>query len=206
MVELETINLLVQIVGVSAAAIATVVGVRSYIVSNRRAEEARALELETRRAQLYMSLIDNWNTKEFSKMRYDSYNMDWTDLDDFSKKYNVSNNVDVFASYNVFGRAILGLAELWKKGLIDLAFLDGMMTADTLRWWGHFGSLEKERWRRGLPGWENVVPFVMEVIDYHRKNSPWDWNEDGTWRRTTSSKPWVKPEEMRPLMEKLRIK
>jgi hypothetical protein len=48
LVELETINLLVQIVGV-----------RSYIVSNRRAEEARAMELETRRAQLYMSLIDH---------------------------------------------------------------------------------------------------------------------------------------------------
>ena len=44
MVELETINLLVQIVGVSAAAIATVVGVRSYILSNRRAEEAKSKE------------------------------------------------------------------------------------------------------------------------------------------------------------------
>jgi hypothetical protein len=50
LVELETINMLVQIVGVSAAAIATVVGVRSYIVSNKRTEEARRRELETRQA------------------------------------------------------------------------------------------------------------------------------------------------------------
>ena len=56
MVELETINILVQIVGVSAAAIATVVGVRSYIVSNKRAEEARRRELETRQAWLFMQV------------------------------------------------------------------------------------------------------------------------------------------------------
>jgi hypothetical protein len=162
--------------------------------------------LQTRQAQLYMALIDNWNTKEFSNMRYDSYRMDWTDLDDYTKKYNPNNNVDLYASYNTFGRAILGLGELRKKRLIDIAFLDGMMMADTLRWWAHFGSLEKERWRRGLPGWENLVPFVMEVIEYHRKNSPWDFNEDGTWKRPASSKPWVKPEEMRLLQEKLNIK
>ncbi len=48
MVDLETINLLVQIVGVSLAAIATVVGVRSYLVSNKRAHETKDSELETR--------------------------------------------------------------------------------------------------------------------------------------------------------------
>jgi glutamate/tyrosine decarboxylase-like PLP-dependent enzyme len=62
MVDLETINLLVQIVGVSAAAIATVVGVRSYIVSNRRAKEARAMELETRRAQRARERADSLAT------------------------------------------------------------------------------------------------------------------------------------------------
>ena len=51
MVDLETINLLVQIVGVSAAAIATVVGVRSYIVSNKRAEEAKKKSRRPERAR-----------------------------------------------------------------------------------------------------------------------------------------------------------
>jgi len=172
MVELETINLLVQIVGVSAAAIATVVGVRSYIVSNRRAEEARALELETRRAQLYMSLTDHWNTKEFSIMRYESYGMEWTNYDDFSKKYNPSNNLDLYASWNTFGRSIIALADLWRKGLIDMDFFDGMMMTDILNWWAFFGSMEKERWERGRPGWRSSVPFIMEVIDYYKIKNP----------------------------------
>jgi hypothetical protein len=67
MVELETINMLVQIVGVSAAAIATVIGVRSYMISNKRAEEAkrkeqetRDRELETRQAQLFMQAFNRY--------------------------------------------------------------------------------------------------------------------------------------------------
>ncbi len=60
MVELKTINLLVQIVRVSAAEIATVIGVGSYINSNKRAQQTRDRELETRQAQLFMQLYDRW--------------------------------------------------------------------------------------------------------------------------------------------------
>ena len=65
MVDLETINLLVQIVGVSATAIAAVVGVSSYISSNKRAEENRRRELETRQAQLFMGIFQATTSKEF---------------------------------------------------------------------------------------------------------------------------------------------
>ena len=196
--------MLVQIVGVSSAAIATVVGVRSYMISNKRAEEARARELETRRAQLYMSLTDHWNTKEFSKMRYDSYSMDWTNYDDFHQKYNPSNNADLYASWNTFGRSILALAELKRKKLIDLDFLDGMMLTDVMNWWAHFGSMEKERWERGRPGWGGSNPFVMEIIEYYRKN-PLFFDENGNYKDGIN-KPWVKPEEMRLLMREFNIK
>jgi hypothetical protein len=74
LVELETINLLVQIVGVSSAAIATVLGVSSYINSSKRAEEAkkreqetRDRELETRQAQLLMQIFDRVSNKDFTR-------------------------------------------------------------------------------------------------------------------------------------------
>ena len=70
--------MLVQIVGVSAAAIATVLGVRSYMISNKRAEEAKSKEqetsdreLETRQAQLLMQIWDKVNNKDFLE--------DWTE-------------------------------------------------------------------------------------------------------------------------------
>ena len=117
-----------------------------------------------------MSLINRWNTAEFANQRYETYNMEWTDLEDFWKKYNIRDTPEIMASWNTFGRSILGLAELRNKGLIDIIFLDGMMLSDIRRWWVYFGALEKEAWEKGQPNWWSVVPFVAEVIDYDRRN------------------------------------
>ena len=154
-----------------------------------------------------MSLLNHWNSKEFAKMRFDAVGMEWTDLDDFSQKYNFRNNVDVYASQMTFGRSLLGLAELKRKGLIDLDFLDGMMTTDALNWWARFGALERERWKRGRPGWHSLVPFVMEVIEYSKIKRPWEFDENGDYKSSSArGQPWVKPEEMRQLMRELNIK
>jgi hypothetical protein len=73
MVELAEIGLILQTISVMSAATAAVIGVRSYINSNKRADEARKKEqetqelalkaqqhnLETRQAQLFMNLFDN---------------------------------------------------------------------------------------------------------------------------------------------------
>jgi len=178
------------------------VGVFYHIMTLRNTRKNQQLQLETRQAQLYMALLDRWNTKEFSTQRYDSYRMEWTDLDDFREKYNRRNNSDIFASWNTFGRSILGLAELKRKGLIDIGFLDGMMLTDILNWWVHFGSLEKEAWERGSPSWWSLFPFIMEVIEYDRKNRPEGYDENGAYK-WLRGKPWVQPEEMMQLRQKL---
>jgi len=195
MIELSTIRDLVTIFGVIA-------GFSYYVLTVKNTQKNQQLQLETRQAQLYMSLLDRWNTAEFSKQRYDSYNMEWTDLDDFRQKYNRKTNSDIFASWNTFGRTILGLAELKRKGLIDVDFLDGMMLADILNWWVRFGSLEKESWERGSPNWWSVVPFVMEIIEHDRKNRPKGYDEKGVYR-WLRGKPWVQPEEMMQLRRKI---
>jgi hypothetical protein len=193
-----------QTVSYIIAALSFTVTCTYYIMNLRNNQKNMQVTLETRKAQLYTSLLANWNTKDFSKIRYDTYNMEWTDLDDFRKKYNPSNNSDTFASWNTYGRSILGLAELRRKGLIDLDFLDGMMLADVLGWWAHFGSLEKEAWQRRRPNWRRVVPFVLEVIEYHRKRYPELYDENGNFRNLVG-RPWVQPEEMRQLQIELKI-
>jgi hypothetical protein len=168
----------------------------------RNANKTQEMQLETRHAQLYMNLLNRWNTKEFSKQRYDTYRMEWTDLDDFNQKYNPRDTPDIFSSYNTYGRSILGLAELKRKGLIDLDFLDGMMLQDILSWWRRFGTLEKERWERGTPAWYSHFPFIMEVIEYDRKNRPAGYYKDGKWRGS-GNRTWVQPEVIMELREQV---
>jgi hypothetical protein len=167
--------------------------------------KAQEQAVETRQAQLYMSLINRWNTKEFSKQRYDSYTMEFINLDDFQQKYNFENNPEIFASYNTFGRSILSLAELRKKGLIDIEFLDGMMLADVRNWWLRFGSSEKEAWERGRPRWWSHFPFILEVFEYDRIFSFKAYDENGDFRTQflRSNQTWVRPEEMMQLREKI---
>jgi len=52
MVELAEIGLILQTISVMSAATAAVIGVRSYINSNKRAEEAKRKEQETRNLEL----------------------------------------------------------------------------------------------------------------------------------------------------------
>jgi len=188
MVEASLVNM-VETIGI-------LVGVVIALIQLRDMEK-------TRRAQLYMSLLDRWNTKEFSEQRYEVYEMEWTDVDDWREKYNWRNNREIYASYNTFGRSILGLAELRRKGLIDMDFLDGMMLTDIVNWWAHIGSLEKEKCERGRPSWPSHFPFIMEVVEYDMKRRPFSYDENGNFRVRRPDETWVRPEEMMQLRREI---
>jgi hypothetical protein len=90
--------------------------------------------LETRQVELYISLWEKWNSKEFAKDRYDSYRMEWINRTDFHEKFNPSSDWEAQASWNSFGRSIEGLADLHRKNLIDIEFLDHEMLTDISGW------------------------------------------------------------------------
>lgn len=130
--------------------------------------------------------------------------MQFTGFEDFREKYNPRNNPESFASWNTFGRSIGGLAELKRKGLIDIAFLDGMMMSDVMNWWIRFGALEKEAWERGDPNWWSHFPFIMEVVDYRRKQFPSGFDENGASKTAHSrGQTWVNPEYMMQLRARI---
>src|SRR4030042_6004350 len=82
-----------QTISVMSAATAAVIGVRSYINSNKRAEEAkkkeqdtRDRELETRQAQLFMQIYGKWNEEGFTSHWFDLRGSTWTDYEKFKEK------------------------------------------------------------------------------------------------------------------------
>jgi hypothetical protein len=154
---------------------------------------------KTRQAELYLRLWERWNTKEFSEQRYKAYSIQCTDQDEFDEKYDGRKNPDVFAAWITFGRSILGLAELNKKRLIDIDFLDNSMISDIANWWTVFGALEKDSWEKGDPNFEGHFPFIRKVIDYDRRIRPFRYNENGEIALPWLAKyTWVPPEEMDP--------
>ena len=150
MVELETINLLVQIVGVSSAAIATVLGVSSYINSSKRAEEAkkreqetRDRELETRQAQLLMQIFDHVSNKDFTR-DWGEANYFWkrTDNKDYWKKY--GTNPEEYPKLKSVIDTYEGIGAILENKLVDPKMIYGVLRADPILYWEKFSPLMKE--------------------------------------------------------------
>ena len=59
--------LVVQTFGIVGTLTAATIAVRSYLISNKRAEEARKRELETRQVQLFMRLYQSLRTRSFQR-------------------------------------------------------------------------------------------------------------------------------------------
>ena len=142
--------MLVQIGGVSAAAIASVVGVGSYINSNKRAQETRDRELETRQAQLFMDIYRTWASKDFQKDLNDMlYAWEYDHLEDFMSKYGEMSNPRDHAIWDQNSMWLEGIGVLVKRGLVDPKLLIDMQS---------FSGTT-------LMTWKKFEPFITEYRD-----------------------------------------
>jgi hypothetical protein len=97
---LQSVAYIAQVVGVVGTLTAAFIAVRSYINANRRTEESkkkeqetRDRELETRRLQLLTSYSERLFNYEESQQFVELMNMQWSDWDDFEKKYGSDFNL-----------------------------------------------------------------------------------------------------------------
>jgi hypothetical protein len=126
MVDLQTVTLLVQIIGVSATAIAAVIGVSNYIKSNKRAEEARKRDLETRQAQLFMQIQDKITSQAYLENLFEFLSADWKTPEDYKKMYGFNTKTE--AKVSSVGYPLESIGVLVKKGLIDVSLVDDLMS------------------------------------------------------------------------------
>ena len=142
--------MLVQIVGVSSAAIATVLGVSSYINSSKRAEEAkkreqetRDRELDTRQAQLLMQIFDRVNNKDFTRNWAETnYFWKWTDNEDYWKKYGA--NLEEYPKLKSVIDTYEGIGAILENKLVNPKMIYGVLGADPILYWEKFSPLMKE--------------------------------------------------------------
>jgi hypothetical protein len=165
LVELQAISFIVDVLGVSSIAIAAVVGVSSYINSNKRALEAKHLEqetrnreLQTRQAQLLLPFWQQWMEPEMQKAYSDFASWDWKDYDDFMAKYGPKTNPDAWFKRGMLGNFFEGLGVFVKRGLIDVALIDDLMSGYVIGHWRKMEPIYREyrRIQRSPVTGENV--------------------------------------------------
>ena len=151
---LQTIGILLTGLTVSIAAI-------YYTLTLRYTRRNQDLQLETRQAQLFMQIYNQWNTIEYSRQYEKCMRIEWTDFDDFNEKF--LSDIDVMAGWRMMARFFEGIGVLVQRGLIDVTLVDDLMSGETTRYWERFKPpIEelRERWN-----WPQALEWVEFLYD-----------------------------------------
>ena len=160
MVDLQTISLLVQIVGVSATATAAVVGVNSYINSNKRAQETRDRELETRQAQLYAQIYEGFKSKEMQDADFELMHLELKTVADWHR---LLEDKAKYSAWNMWSCYYEGIGVMVRQNLIDIKWVAELFSGPLIWFWERY---------------EPIVMSMRNEMNYPRANSELEYLYD----------------------------
>jgi hypothetical protein len=143
MSDLQTISITV---GILTACITVIIGVLSFMKSNRRAEEQRQIEIETRQAELFMQLYSKWTSPEFRVGLLKMYqHWSWSDFPEFQARYGAKENAEDFVAGVVVPASFYeGIGVLVERGVIDVTLVNRLLSRNILLFWERLGQSFKD--------------------------------------------------------------
>jgi hypothetical protein len=167
MVDVQTIGVLVTATSVSIAAI-------YYIMTLRTQQKNMKLTLETRR----IGLIDNISSRlqglEGQRNYQEVMNYEWTDYEDFIRKYGSRYNQEAAAKRNFFYGTYDSLGAMLRKGMVEKEDLYDHGLYMVIEFWAKYRSIIEES-RKRLHGsfWLSDLEYLAnEMMKVHLKNDP----------------------------------
>ena len=157
----------IQTVSIAIASASIVVAVVYYILQIQHQRKMRETEVETRQAQLFMDVFNNFITKE--KMRDENeviFQWKWKDFEDFWEKYGPITNNEAFTKWDSLETYIKGVGVLVKRKLIDPDLVKDLMGTSIILHWERFGSIIKEI-RRSK--WPHAYEWYEELYNEMKK-------------------------------------
>jgi hypothetical protein len=162
---LQTIGILLTAVTVSIAAIYYTLTLRYTRRNQELTLKAQEQALETRQAQLFMSIYSTYSSAEFHKAYREILNCQWKDYDDFQSKYGFEVNPDADAKGRMINAYFEGVGVLMKRGLIDPSIVDDLISGVIIRYWEKYEPYILEyRKRRDWPQAGEHVEYLYNKI------------------------------------------
>jgi len=177
--------------------VALVVGIAYYLFIMRNSQrnqeltlKAQEQALETRQAQLFMSIYTRVNEVEFWKNFIEIQQWEWESFEEYNEKYR--SRTEMRAKFNSVGSFFEGMGVMVKRNLIDVTVVDDLMSGPIMSVWQKFEPIILEdRRRRDMPTiWEwfgylyEEVRKVAEtehgaehVVDVGRLERPFESNQ-----------------------------
>ena len=128
MADLETLLTYLTLISVP-------IGVFYHIMTLNNTRKNQQLQLETRQAQLYMSLINTFNSHEFRTQWHISESTKWIDYEDYKQKYTPDQNQEVLTANVMMFTFFDSVGALVKKNLLDIDLLGNSFVLSLVVTW-----------------------------------------------------------------------
>ena len=159
-----------QVVGVVGTLTAAFIAVRSYVNANRRAEEARARELETRHSQLYMQINNQINSPEMLGADFDLMTIDMRNTQDYVELCKDKEKYVALAHYGIYYE---GIGILVREGLLDIKLISRLLSGPIIWYWEKYGPGYRElRREMNFPRLYVEVEYLYDRIKEYGMEHP----------------------------------
>jgi hypothetical protein len=125
----------VQTIGVLVTATSVTIAAIYYVLSLRVSQRNMKHTLETRQAQFMMQLNESMTNVEVWKNHIELMNMEWTDLDDFEKKWGSGGNLEAAAKRLDMWWRYSFVGGLLQRNLVDREWLYNAYSAIIILQW-----------------------------------------------------------------------
>jgi hypothetical protein len=131
MVSIEEIQAAYYMVAATGVLVAAI-----YYVLNMRATQRNIKQtLDTRQVQLFMNVFQKFEEPDFQNTYWELMSLQWRDFEDYLTKYDEKVNPESFRKISRVGTFFEGIGVLVKRGFIDAAIVDDMMSMFIIGWW-----------------------------------------------------------------------
>jgi len=166
MVDLETLLTYLTLISVP-------IGVFYHIITLNNTRKNQEMQLETRKVQLYMQLLDRFSSEESRLRSIEVLKMDVKDYEDYRENWNMYKNPEAAAKRFHVWTELDGLGQLLSEGLISIDFIPPNIQRIVMLHWEKYGPVIKEIRNQDEEQKDRNVYFEYlynEVIKYRKEH------------------------------------
>ena len=163
------IEITYQMVLSTIQTIALVVGIIYYLTIMRNNQKNQQLQLETRQAQLYSQIIKELFDENYMKKSIHVLKMEWTDYDDFERKYGSDGNEDAYAERYSFWYFMNNIGFLVHENLISIKNANAVVSQFAIWNWVKFKDvIIKQREVYNMPDFMEYFEYLADELTKYR--------------------------------------
>ena len=162
MVDLAVITMVKDIVTI----LGVIGGFTYYVMTVRNAQHTRELTLkaqqqsaETRQAQLYMQIFNQWNEREFWEDYFSVMEAEFSNIEEYESIFDTPAKR---AQVNHAGTLIEGVGSLLHKGLIDPVLVSDMLYSTSINFWNKMKPIMQQlRQSKNNPRFGEYTEYLL---------------------------------------------